>query len=272
MTSRSQKAILMAVCSVLSFTALFPVLWMILTAIRPKYQVFSRELHLLPSVIQWSNFGSAWASYPLGIWLWNSLILAVLGGSLTIALDLLAGYAFAKFHFPGRDLLFLIFLGTLMLPTQIFIVPQFMTVALLHGVNRYWAVILPRAAETYGVFLARQFMQGLPDELLDAARLDGASEFAIFWRIVLPLSKPAIAVLSLLVVLGNWNDFGWPLVILKDLRSLTLPVGLSLLQGEHVTDWPTVMIIALVSIIPVTLLFITLQRYFIQGIARTGLK
>ena len=272
MRGRSQKVILVLVCSGLSFIALFPVLWMLLTAIRPKGEVFSRELHLLPSVIQWSNFGSAWASYPIATWLWNSVVLAALGGSLTIALDLLAGYAFAKFRFRGRDLLFLVFLGTLMLPTQIFIVPQFMTIAWLHGVNRYWAVILPRAAETYGVFLARQFMQNVPDELLDAARLDGASEFAIFWRIVLPLSKPAIAVLSLLVVLGNWNDFGWPLVVLKDIKSLTLPVGLSLLQGEHVTDWPTVMIIALVSIVPVTLLFVTLQRYFIQGISRTGLK
>jgi alpha-1,4-digalacturonate transport system permease protein len=133
-------------------------------------------------------------------------------------------------------------------------------------------VLLPRAAEVYGVFLARQFMQSLPDELLEAARLDGASEWTIFWRIVLPLSKPAIAVLLLLTFLARWNDFSWPLVVLKEIHSLTLPVGLSLLQGEYGTDWTSIMAMALISVAPVLVLFVALQRYFVQGIARTGIK
>jgi len=256
----------------LSALSLFPVFWMFLTAIRPKSEAFARTLHLWPSAIEWGGFTRLWGRYAVGDWLLNSIIISVLGGALTVLLSLLAGYAFAKFQFRGRDALFILFLSTLMLPTQVFIVPQFLTIAALHGVNTFWAVILPRAAETYGIFLARQLLGNIPDELLDAARLDGASEWAIFWKVVLPLSKPAIAVLSLLLILGYWNDFGWPLVVLKDERSLTLPVGLSFLLSEHVPDWPGLMAIALISILPITVLFVFLQRFFIQGIARTGLK
>jgi alpha-1,4-digalacturonate transport system permease protein len=255
-----------------AFLSLLPILWMILTALRPKSEIFARDLHILPSHIALENLARAFAIYPVGDWVFNSSLVAIVGGTLTIALDLLAGYAFAKFQFPGRDTLFAVFLGTLMLPVQVLIVPQFMTIAALHGIDTLWAVIVPRAAETYGVFLARQFFRNVPDELLDAARLDGATEWAIFWRIALPLTRAGIAVLALLLVLGEWNDFGWPIVVLQDQQSLTLPVGLSLLRGEHVTDWPVLMTIALVSVVPVALLFLFLQRYFIQGVARTGIK
>ncbi len=272
MKRRQQTIILTVMLSAASLVFLFPIFWMLLTAVKPKSEIFERTLHFLPSSLAWHNFSDTWSSYSVPYWLLNSTVLAILGGLLTIALDLLAGYAFAKFVFRGRDLLFIIFLCTLMLPTQVLIVPQFMTIAALGGVNKYWAVLLPRAAETYGVFLARQFFQSFPDELLDAARLDGVSEWKIFLRIVLPLSKPAVAVLAVLLVLGNWNDFGWPLVVLKAEKSYTLPVGLSLLQGEHVPDWSGMMILVLISVAPVTLMFVTLQRYFVQGMARTGLK
>ena len=272
MRHRGQNAILAVVLAMASLAFVFPILWMLLTAIKPKDEIFERTLQLIPSSIAWQNFAHTWTTFPVGYWLFNSTVLAIMGGALTITLDLLAGYAFAKFQFRGRDLLFVVFLCTLMLPTQVFIVPQFMTIAALGGINKFWAVLLPRAAETYGVFLARQFLQSFPDELLDAARLDGASEWKIFFRIVLPLSKPAIAVLAVLLVLGNWNDFGWPLVVLKDERSYTLPVGLSILQGERNPDISGMMIIVLISILPVMILFVALQRYFVQGISRTGIK
>ncbi len=272
MKTRPQTAIIMLVAGTAAILCLFPIFWMLLTALRPKPEIFTRTLHLLPSHFAWSNFKAAFATYPVTAWLENSLAITILGTALTVLLDLFAGYAFAKFPFPGRDALFFIFLGTLMLPTQVLMVPQFMTVAAFHGVNTYWAAILPRAAETYGVFLARQFLSDLPDELLNAARLDGASEWRIFWHVVVPLSKPMIAVLTLLVALGEWNDFGWPLVILRDEHSMTLPVGLSLLQGYRVNDWTGMMVIALLSIVPAAALFLVLQRYFIQGISRTGLK
>lgn len=256
----------------ISCVMLFPVLWMALTALRPASETFARDIHLVPSRLMWSNLRHAWLTYPISAWLMNSIVVAVLGGALALALNLMAGYAFAKFTFRGRDLLFYVFLGTMMLPTQVYMVPQFMTVAALGGVNSLWAVVIPKAAETYGIFLARQFFLSMPEELLDAARLDGASEWRIFWRIVLPLNKPVVAILGLLLVLGYWNEFGWPLAVLKDERSLTLPVGLSFLQGEHVTDWPGLMTIALVSVAPIMLLFLFLQRYFIRGISRSAIK
>lgn len=251
---------------------LFPVVWMMLSALRPPSETFARDLHVLPSRFMWSNVGHTLDTYPVTIWFVNSIVVAVLGGTLALILDLMAGYAFAKFSFPGRELLFLVFLGTMMIPTQVYMVPQFLTFAAVGGVNTLWAVILPKAVETYGIFLARQFFLSMPDELLDAARLDGADEWMIFWRIVLPLNKPVIAILALLLVLGFWNDFGWPLAVLKDEQTFTLPVGLSFLQGEHVTDWPGLMTIALISIAPIMLLFIFLQRYFIRGISRSAIK
>ncbi len=271
MTSARQR-FLLAALTVISLLFVFPVIWMALTALRPPSEIFTRTLHVIPTTWKWDNLWLVWSTYPIADWLWNSTVVAVLGGVLTVVLDLLAGYAFAKFDFRGRDALFILFLATLMLPTQVLLVPQFLIVARLGGVNTYWAVIVPRAAETYGVFLARQFLSKIPDELLDAARLDGAGEWSIFWRIVLPLARPAIAVLSLLLILGNWNDFGWPLVVLKERRSLTLPVGLSFLQGEHVTDWTGIMAVALISVLPAVLLFLATQRQFVQGIARTGIK
>jgi ABC-type glycerol-3-phosphate transport system permease component len=270
--SRLQRLVSTAFISVVSLAFLFPIFWMFVTAVRPRRELFMRTLQLFPSLYEWHNIANAWHTYPLGAWLTNSVLLSTIGTALTVVLDLMAGYAFAKLRFPGRNLLFFIFLGTLMLPTQVFLVPQFLMVASVHGLNHLWAVILPRAAETYGIFLARQFLQSIPDELIEAARLDGASEWTIFWRIVLPLSKPAIAVLTLLSFLGYWNDFAWPLVVLKGKEALTLPVGLSMPQGEHVIDWSGVMTIALTSILPVTLLFIALQRWFIAGISRTGVK
>lgn len=251
---------------------LFPVIWMALSAFRPPSETFARDLHFLPSRVMWSNLPRTWHTYPVGAWLANSILIAALGGGLALVLDLMSGYAFAKFRFPGRDWLFLLFLATMMLPAQVYMVPQFLTVATLGGVDRLWAVVIPKAAETYGIFLARQFFLAMPDELLDAARLDGASEWRIFWSIVLPLHKPVVAILGLLLVLGYWNEFGWPLAVLKSERALTLPVGMSFLQGEHVTDWPGLMTIALISVAPIMLLFVFLQRYFIRGMSRTGLK
>lgn len=268
----ARQRLLILALAVVSALFLGPVVWMCLMAVRPQAEVFSRTLHILPSQFAWQNLSRAWNMYPIADWFFNSVVLTIIGASLTVFLDLLAGYAFAKFNFVGRDALFIVFLCTLMLPTQVFLVPQFLLTAHLGGMNTYWAVILPKAAETYGIFLARQFLVQVPDDLLEAARLDGASEWTIFWRVVVPLSRPAIAVLAILSVLGVWNDFSWPMVILKDQHALTLPVGLSHLQGEHVTDWTGIMIIAMISIAPVLLMFLALQRYFVQGIARAGLK
>ena len=251
---------------------LFPFYWMAVTAFTPNGEIFDRTLHMFPSHPSWQAFTRVWDLYPCGRWALNSAVVSLTGAALSTLLSVMAGYFFAKHEFPGRHLLFAALICTMMIPEQVLMVPQFLMVAKLHGVNSWWALILPGAAQAFGVFVARQFLAGIPNELLEAARLDGAGEWTIFWRIVVPLSRPLIAVLFLFAVLDRWNDFGWPLVVLQDQAALTLPVGLSRLFGEHGTDWSAVMTVALTTVVPILILFAFLQRFLVRGIARDGIK
>jgi ABC-type glycerol-3-phosphate transport system permease component len=205
-------------------------------------------------------------------WFWNSTVIAVVAVVITVTLNLLCGYAFAKFRFAGRDVLFIAVLSALMIPVQVIIVPLFFVVSDLGLLNSYWGVILPRAAEAFGIFMVRQFMVSIPDELLEAARLDGASELTIFRKIVLPLSKPIIAVLIIFTFMWRWNDFVMPLVMLTDQDMYTVQLGLNLLKGQYNTEWTSIMSIALLSLVPMLMIFVFFQRQLIQGIAGTGLK
>lgn len=250
----------------------FPLYWMFVTAIRPRKEIFSGEVNLLPSDLVWSNFSESWSKLPFTQFYINSLIICVIAVTITVFINLLCGYTFAKYEFPGRDVLFLLLISTLMIPIQVIMVPEFLIISKLGWVNSYWGVIVPRAAEAFGIFMVRQFMVSIPDELIEAARLDGAGEFTIFRRVVLPLSWPVIAVLTIFTFMWRWNDFAWPLVVLQDQASFTVPLGLSAMKGQYFTDWTGLMSMSLVSIVPILLVFIFFQRYFIQGIASTGLK
>jgi alpha-1,4-digalacturonate transport system permease protein len=245
---------------------------MFATAIRPRDEIFSGEVNLLPTGWVWSNFTDALNRMPFLDWTWNSLVIAVVAVVITVSLNLLCGYAFAKFRFAGRDILFIGVLSALMIPIQVIIVPLFLVVADLGLLNSYWGVILPRAAEAFGIFMVRQFMVSVPDELLEAARLDGASELTIFLKVVLPLSKPIIAVLIIFTFMWRWNDFVLPLVILTDQEMYTVQLGLNLLKGQYNTEWTDIMAIALLSLTPMLVIFVFFQRQLIQGIAGTGLK
>ncbi len=251
---------------------LFPIYWMFATAVRPRSEVFEALVALIPSLVTWDNFTAMWRRYPALDWLGNSLFIAVVGVVITVFANLLCGYTFAKFRFVGRDALFFAILGTLMIPIQVIIVPEFLITASLGLLNSPWGVILPRAAEAFGIFMVRQFMVSIPDELIEAARLDGAGEFRIFTHVVLPLSRPVIAVLVIFTFMWRWNDFSWPLVVLTDHSAYTLPLGLNLLRGEVNPEWGQVMALALLSLGPMLLIFLVFQRYLIQGIASTGLK
>jgi alpha-1,4-digalacturonate transport system permease protein len=250
----------------------FPLYWMFATAVRPKKEIFSGGFDLVPSTFVWSNFSDAWNKLPWDQFYINSIAIAAIAVPITVFINLLAGYTFAKYKFPGRDILFLLMISTLMIPIQVIMVPEFLIVAKLGWVNTWWGVLVPRAAEAFGLFMVRQFMVSIPDELIEAARLDGAGEFTIFRRVVLPLSWPVIAVLSIFTFMWRWNDFAWPLVVLQEQSAYTVPLGLSLMQGQYFTDWTGLMSMSLLSIIPMMLVFIFFQRYFIQGIASTGLK
>ena len=250
----------------------FPLYWMFATAVRPKKEIFSGGFDLVPSTFVWSNFSDAWNKLPWDQFYINSIAIAAIAVPITVFINLLAGYTFAKYKFPGRDILFLLMISTLMIPIQVIMVPEFLIVAKLGWVNTWWGVLVPRAAEAFGLFMVRQFMVSIPDELIEAARLDGAGEFTIFRRVVLPLSWPVIAVLSIFTFMWRWNDFAWPLVVLQEQSAYTVPLGLNLMQGQYFTDWTGLMSMSLLSIIPMMLVFIFFQRYFIQGIASTGLK
>ncbi|CAA9481540.1 MAG: ABC transporter, permease protein 2 (cluster 1, maltose/g3p/polyamine/iron) [uncultured Rubrobacteraceae bacterium] len=250
----------------------FPLYWMFATAVRPRTELFGGGFRLLPSELVWSNFSEAWGKLPFTQFYINSIIIAAIAVVVTVFINLLAGYTFAKYEFPGRNVIFLILISTLMIPIQVIMVPEFLIITQLGWVNTYAGVIVPRAAEAFGLFMVRQFMVSIPDELIEAARLDGAGEFKIFWKVVLPLSWPVVAVLTIFTFMWRWNDFAWPLVVLQDQGSYTVPLGLNLMKGQFFTDWTGIMSMSLVSILPMLLVFIFFQRYFIQGIASTGLK
>ena len=250
----------------------FPIYWIAATAVRTRAEVFVALPALLPLAPTWDNVLTAWRRLPVLDWMGNSLFIAGVGVVLTVFVNLLCGYTFAKFRFPGRQVLFFAILGSLMVPIQVILVPEFLITSWLGLLNTPWGVILPRAAEAFGIFMVRQFMVSIPDELIEAARLDGAGEFRIFWQVVLPLSRPIIAVLVIFTFMWRWNDFAWPLVVLTQQDQFTLPLGLNLLRSEVNPEWGQVMAIALMSLAPMLAIFLLFQRQLVQGIASTGLK
>ncbi|WP_165063336.1 carbohydrate ABC transporter permease [Marisediminicola senii] len=251
----------------------FPLYWMLVIAFSPSGEVFEPGApRFWPSTITLENFESVFARFPVAEWFVNSVVIGAFVTAFTVALNLLAGYAFARLRFPGRNLLFLLSLATMMIPVQAIMVAQFRLVTGLQLYGTYWAVILPGAAAAFGIFLARQFFLSIPEELIEAARMDGAGHIRVFLQIVLPLSKPLIAVLALLTLLGSWNDFAWPLIALKDNELFTLPIGLLYLKGQSTPDYSASMALTLISVLPMVVLFLVFQRYFVQGFARSGIR
>jgi multiple sugar transport system permease protein/alpha-1,4-digalacturonate transport system permease protein len=250
----------------------FPLYWMVVTAITPVATLRAGEYTLIPTEFAWDNLSRAWNAFPFDRWFANSVVIAVAAVILTVSINLVAGYAFAKLRFPGRNLLFILIVSTLIIPVQVLMVPQFSIVADLGWTNNYLGIIIPRAAEAFGIFFARQYYRSIPDELIEAARIDGASELTILRRIVLPLSKPLIAVLIIFTFMWRWNEFAWPLIVLRDSDAYTLPIGLLFLQNITGTDITSVMTLTFVSVLPMMVIFIFFQRYFVEGMTRSGLK
>ncbi len=260
---------------VLTLLYLSPLLWMLLTAFKPEEEAILTPPTLLPK--QWSTealdtiFASS-SQTPVIRWFFNSMIAALLHGLLVLATAAPAAYALARMDFPFKKVIFAAVVATLFVPPIIFLAPNYEIVETLGWLDSLPAVIVPLAASAFGVFFLRQFFLGLPYELEEAALLDGASRFQVFTRIVLPLSKPALATLFLLSVLTNWNDFLWPLYVLFNPENLTLSPGLGLLQGANQTNYALLMAGGLVASVPVLALFAVAQRYIIEGVSRSGLK
>lgn len=251
---------------------LFPLYWMVVVAFSSRTELLSGDLRLWPRAFTADNFSRVLSSFPALSWFGNSLAISLVVSIITVTVNLLAGYAFAQLKFRGSGVLFLIALGTLMIPVQVIMVALFRLVTTLGLYGSYWAVILPTAASAFGVFLARQFLIGIPRELIEAARIDGAGHLRVFRSIVLPLCKPLLAVLFFMSLLQSWNDFAWPLIALKENELFTLPIGLLFLQGQFGPDYGGTMAFALLSVTPMVIVFLVFQRYFVQGFARSGIK
>jgi ABC-type glycerol-3-phosphate transport system permease component len=260
------------IAAVVSLIVVFPLYWMLVVAFSPRGEVFEPGLRLWPSTLTLENFTKVFDRVPVVDWFGNSIVIGAIVTALTVFVNLLAGYAFARLRFGGRNAVFILALATMMIPVQAIMVAQFKLVSGLGIFGTYWGVILPGAAAAFGIFLARQFFIGIPDEIIEAARIDGAGHFRIFLQVVLPLCKPLIAVLTLLTLMGSWNDFAWPLIALNDNSLFTLPIGLLYLKNQTSPDYNAIMALALISVLPMVLLFIFFQRYFVQGFARSGIK
>jgi multiple sugar transport system permease protein len=260
------------ICSVVTVVMAFPLYAMVVVAFTPKEAIFDGGSHLWPSAWTTQNFRNLFDQFPVWTWFGNSLVVAGLTTLLSVSVNLAAGFALAKLRFRGRTVVFVLVLSTLMVPAQAIMIPQFKVVSALGLFGLFWAVILPSASTALGVFLARQFMLSIPDELLEAARMDGCSTFGTFVRVVLPLCKPLIAVMTLLAFMSQWNDFLWPLITLRVPDLYTLPVSLRFLQGQYDADYGGLMAMALMSCLPLVVLFVVLQRYFVAGFARSGIK
>ena len=262
------------VAAIISLIMFFPIYWMLVTAFSTRDDLYAPGLHLWPQHFTMGNFATPIERFPVWTWVLNSTVIAVAVTVITVVVNLLAGYAFAKVPFRGKNILFLILLSTMMIPVQSIMVSQFRIAVNLNLYGNLWSVILPESAAVFGIFLARQFFVAIPNELLEAARIDGAGQLKILRSIVLPLAKPLIAVLILLTFMNEWNAFSWPLVALFSNEQLfTLPLGMVTdLQGQYSSDYGAIMAISLLSITPILILFIAFQRYFVQGLARTGIK
>jgi ABC-type glycerol-3-phosphate transport system permease component len=251
---------------------LLPILWMVSTSLKPLRLVFDLPIQWVPRPPQWHNYPEAWGQFPFARYFLNSLIVSSSVTVLNVFLAGLAGYSLAKYRYFGQRALFIAILSTLMLPIEVVMVPTFLIVKALGWLNTYQGLIIPVVADAFGIFLMRQFMLGLPDSLVEAARIDGATELGTYFRIVVPLIWPAVLTLSIFTWRETWDSFVWPFIIISEDSLRTFPIGLQRFQEQYVTTYNSVMAISTIGMIPMVLLFFFFQRAFIRGIALSGLK
>ncbi|CAN5766935.1 carbohydrate ABC transporter permease [soil metagenome] len=254
-----------------SLLMLLPFFWMLSTSLKQASEVFSFPPRWIPSTFAWSNYTKALTAMPFGRFYLNSFIVAISTTVLTILTSSLAAFAFARLRFRGRDTLFLVYLATLMIPFTVLLIPNFILVRYLGWYDSYPALIFPPAFSAFATFLLRQYFRGVPFELDDAARIDGASSLRIWWQIIMPNSGPVIAALTIFLFLGNWNEFLWPLVVTNSEDMRTIPVGLNAFQGQFGVRWELLMAAAVVAMLPVLVVYMFAQKWFIKGITVTGM-
>ncbi|MBF0502921.1 MAG: carbohydrate ABC transporter permease [Candidatus Riflebacteria bacterium] len=246
---------------------LFPFVWMFSTSFKPSGEILSGTLSLIPISPTLEHYRNLFGAVNLFVNLWNSIIFSLVLTILSVILNSMAAYAFAKIQFPRRERLFALLMMTMMVPGQVTMMPVFLILKYAGLLNSFAGLIIPGSVSVFGIFLLRQFMMDIPEEILEAARIDGCSEIGIFWKIILPLSRPVIATLAVFTFIGAWNEFLWPLIIMLKESNYTLPVALANLNGQYNTDWGLLMAGSVLVVVPVILVFLTAQKHYMKGIA-----
>ncbi|MZQ85415.1 ABC transporter permease subunit [Paenibacillus sp. 5J-6] len=267
----TQKTVLTVVMLLLSLLSVMPFIWMLSASFKPTAEVFEFPVRWIPKTFIWDNYTTVWFARFQTYFL-NSVkvsVVSVVGEVITSAL---AGYAFAKIKFKGREPAFVIYIATLMFPHQMLLVPRFVLYRLMGLYNSLWALMLPGIFSAFGTFLFRQFFTTIPDELMEAAKLDGCNHFKTFTRIILPLSMPVVSTLVIFSFVGSWNNYENALVFLSNKDKFTIPLGLLQFQTEEQTNYGAIMAASVLSLLPIFIIFLSLQKYFIEGIATAGLK
>jgi multiple sugar transport system permease protein len=272
MNRRLAKALINGLLLAAAAIALLPLLWMLSVSFMAPGEASSLPPPLLPTHASWNNYRALFAHAGMGRYLLNSLLISSAITALSLASNLMAGYAFAKLRFAGREKLFQALIGALVIPAQVAMLPLFLLLKYLGLVNSYAGVIVPGMATIFGIYLVRQSARTIPDDLLEAARIDGAGELRIFLQIVLPLLKPIVVTLAIFTFLAAWNDFMWPLIALTGQEHYTLPIALASLAREHAEDSELMMAGSVATVLPVLLLFLAMQRYYLEGLLLGSVK
>jgi multiple sugar transport system permease protein len=257
----------------IAVVSLLPFAWMISTSLKQRFEVFIYPPVWIPERLQWDNYLSLWRDFPLwNTWIFNSFKITIAVVLIQLLICSMSAYAFARLDFPGRDVIFYLYLGSMMVPDVVNIIPTFVLMRSLGLLDTHAAIIIPSMASAIGIFMLRQFFLSIPRELEDAARVDGAGYWRIYWDIVLPLSKPALATLAVFLFIWTWSDFFTPLIFLNSPEKLTLPVGLAFINDARSSDWERLMAGNALSLVPLLFVYVAAQRYIVQGVTLTGLK
>lgn len=256
---------------ILSVVFLIPFLGMLSTSLKPEKEVLLQPFRIIGSRLDFDNYRRAWVFFPFGRFLVNSVVVALLTASLTVLTSSMSGYAFSRIAFKGRNLMFTLYLGTLMIPQQVTVIPLYIIMRQLGWYDTYASLILPVSFTAFGTFLMRQFLLTIPYEIEDAGRIDGCGAIGLFCRIIMPMSKSSIATLFIFTFISSWKSFLWPLIITSTDKMKTLPLGIYMFNGQYGTDWSGLMAAASIAIIPSFLVYVFFQKYLVKGITMTGL-